>query len=190
MSQPITPEIQAAFTNKLLTEFATGLDQVLRARLAAIGGRVPEETIKLLRYNIIQASASDISAKYELYFQDSARISEMRNINQTKAPSVDDILDWLEKRPQIVKTIPGYRQGVQPIRNRKSLERVAFAIAKSKVGQLKRSGRKLKERQWLNPNFYSWYDRLIADFIKKQPELLGQMVKDLMEPLQTLQISA
>lgn len=186
-----TPELQARFTNEMLNEFGRGLDQVLRARLAAISGNVPSQTVQLIRYQIMEASASDISAKYELYLQDSGRISEMRNINQKKRVPVEEIIAWIENgRRNIIRNVPGYQRIDNQLSERKQIERVAWAIARSKIGQQRRRGAKLKGRQWLNKNIYGWYGRLVQDFIRKQPEYLEQMIKSLVEPLQKLEIVA
>ena len=178
MNREITPELQAAFTNKLLRDFAKGLDQVLKGRLQAIGGKVPNSTISLLSFNIMEASAADISAKYFLYFQDSARHSEMKNLKGGKMLPVEDILEWLTRgRANIIKNIPGYGQKPGNISRAKAMERVAWAIAisRGKKGQ-RRRGQKLKERQWINKNFYGWYNRLIEDFIVKQGDLLHHLL--------------
>ena len=82
MKKEYTPELQAEFTNEVLTQFAEGLDQVLRDRLNAISPKVPQSTIQNLRYQIMEANASNISAQYKLYFQDSGRQSEMKRLQK------------------------------------------------------------------------------------------------------------
>lgn len=186
----VSPQLQAAFTNKLLNDFAKGLQVVLKSRLSAIAGKVPNATLKLISYQIMEASASDISAKYMLYFQDSGRLSEMKNLRAGGQLPVEEILAWIRRgRAALFKSIPGYGREAGAIEQAKKEERIAWAIAKSK-GKIatSRRGRKLKERQWINKNFYSWYNRLIEDFILKQSETLQNLVKQGMQPLEKLAV--
>ena len=190
MKKEITPAIQAEFTNRILGQFARGLDQVLKGRLRKISGRVPSSTISLIRFNIMEANAGNISADYRLYFQDSGRHSEMKNLKGGKQLPVDEIIAWIKKgRAGIIKTIPGYKSRGANIPREKQIERVAYAIAKyrGKKGQ-RRRGRKLKERQWINKNFYGWYNRLIEDFIVEQSTLLQDLVKQEFKALEDFRV--
>lgn len=183
----VTPQIQADFTNQMLTEFAVGLDQVLQARLQEITGKVPHETIQLMRYEIMEANASDISARYSLYFQDSGRISEMKNLKGGRMVPVDQILAWIRRGRAGLFKKKGSRGSGGAIANAREQEAIAFAIARSKKKAVKRRGKKLKDRQWINRNFYSWYERLVSDFITRQPEILKQLIEHTIDPLKNIE---
>ena len=185
----ITPQIQADFTNKLLKEFAEGLDEVLKNRISAISGKVPSQTLSLIRYKIIEASASDISAKYELYFQDSGRLSEMKNLKGGNPLPVDAILEWIRRgRSSLFRKTPGYTKSPSRLSQAKKEERIATAIAFAKAKGTRRRGKKLKERQWINKNIYGWYNRLVSDFITQQSEVLREMIKQGFEGLENIEV--
>lgn len=178
-----TPALQAEFTNKILSDFANGLDQVLKSRLSSISPKVPHSTIQNLRYEIMEANASDISARYGLYFQDSGRHSEMRKLSGGKPLPIDVIMDWIRRgRENLFSKTPGYQQKSEGLSRAKKTERVATAIAFSKAKGTIRRGKGLKERQWLNRYFYGWYGRLVEDFILKQTEFLQGSISKGFEP--------
>ena len=190
MKREVTPAIQAEFTNRLLNDFARGLDQVLKGRLRKISGKVPHSTISLIRFNIMEANAGDISADYRLYFQDSGRLSEMKNLKGGKQLPVDEIIAWIKRgRAGIIRGVPGYKGQSANIPRQKQIERVAFAIAKArgKKGQ-RRRGRKLKERQWINKNLYGWYNRLVDDFITEQSTLLQDLIRQEFKALEDFRV--
>jgi hypothetical protein len=181
MTIQYTPELQAQYTNELLEKFGRTLDQALKERLKEINPKVPSQTIQSLRYQIIEANASDISAQYFLYFQDSGRISEMRKISPGRVLPVDAILDWIKKgRQGLFSKTPGYQEGASSLDKAKKLERIASAIAVAKSKGTARKPKERKERAWVNKYVYSWYNRLVSDFIDKQGEFLIGMVKGAM----------
>jgi hypothetical protein len=173
----VSPKTQADFTNELLKQFAVGLDDVLRQRLREISGKVPHHTIQNLRYQIMEASASDISAEWHLYFQDSGRISEMKKINPGKMLPVNSILEWIKRgRERLFSGIPGYK-GESRLSKGKQLERIAYAIAVTKAKGTIRKKKERKERAWVNGNVYGWFNGLIGRFIDKQTDFLKELVK-------------
>ena len=141
----VSPTLQAEFTNEILRDFAVNLDKVLKSRLLQIGGKAPHITVRLLRYEIMEARASDISAQYRLFFQDSGRLSEMRRLRPGQQLPVDDIIAWIRRgRSSLFRFVPGYEQKPNNLSLAQQEERIAFAIAKSKM---KGTVRKRKERK-------------------------------------------
>jgi len=184
-----TPDLQAKFTNQMLYEFATNLDRVLRDRLRSIAGKVPNVTLSLLRFEIMEANADDISAHYELFFQDSGRISEMKKINPGKVLPSDVILDWIKRgRQGLFRKTPGYTQQPGKLSEAKKMERIAYAIARTKSKGTRRSGKKKIERQWINKSFYGFYNRLVTEFITKQAEFLQGAIAQGFEGAQKIEI--
>lgn len=180
------PELQAKFTNELLDAFAVNLDKALRERLAQIRPRVPSQTISNLRYEIIRAKASDISAAFKLYFQDSGRISEMRNVSYTKQRPVDVIADWVKKNRSQFNKVPGYTNGAPKLTEQQRVNRIAWAIVRSQSKNVIRRGRKKKERTWINPTFYGFFNRLVGDFITEQGEYFQNVIKSSMDGAKTI----
>lgn len=176
-NQDFPPELQAQFTNELLEDFAVQLDKALRERLLAIQPRVPSQTIQALRYEIMRARASDISAGFKLYFQDSGRISEMRRVNYTKQRPVEVIADWVKRNRAQFKQVPGSTDGGGGLSENERVNRIAWAIVRSQSRQVIRRGRRKKERTWLNPTFYGFFNRLVGDFILKQGEYFQNVIR-------------
>lgn len=176
MREPtFTPLLQAKFTNEVMMEFAQGLDLVLRSALRQRAGRVPSQTIEALRYKFIEAHAGDISAKYELYFQDSGRHIDMKKLKANERAPVDQILDWVRRQGLgKFKRVPGYEERPQRLSEAKQLERIAAAIAVAKGKSRTRTRKQIRSSQWLNRNFYKWFGRLVEDFIDKQSEFLRE----------------
>lgn len=188
MSQEVTPELQAKFTNELLHEFAQALDVALRARLSEIAPKVPQETIQLLRYEIMEASASDISGKMQLILQDSGRLSEMKTINRQGMVPIEIIKDWVKRNRSKFNRVPGYEGQPQRLSEAKQIERIAWAVAIKQRGIKVRRGRQKRERTWLNPTFYGFVNRLIGDFQTRQAELLQRMIREGLEGLEEKQL--
>ena len=163
----ITPQIQADFTNEVLQQFAQGLDKVLRERLRAISGKAPHQTIQNLRYHIIQANASNISAQWHLYFQDSGRHSEMKKLKGGKILPVAAILDWIKRgREKDFRLVPGYTHESR-LSKAKQLQRIAWAIAITKAKGTIRKARERKERAWVNRNVHLTLFGIGIDMILK-----------------------
>lgn len=188
MSQEITPELQAKFTNELLQEFAEALDTALRARLSDIAPKVPQETIQLLRYEIMEASATDISAKMQLILQDSGRLSEMKQINRKGMVPIEIIKDWVKRNRSKFKRVPGYEGQPQRLSEAKQVERIAWAVAINQRGVKIRRGKKKRERTWVNPTFYGFVNRLIGDFQTRQAEVLQRLIQEGLEGLEEKQL--
>ena len=186
MAKPpeISPQAQAEFTNRLLHEFGAVLYSALKQNLRAISPRVPEETIRNLQYQIIEANAQDISAAFELSFQDSGRISEMRKIYQGKMVPLDVIREWVKKNRDQFSRVSGYQNQPQRLSEAKQIERIAWSIAINRKGrEIRLRGRKKKQRTWLNPTFYGFANRLIGEFQTKQGDFLRQILAQGLDPL-------
>lgn len=179
----VTPELQAKFTNELLNEFAAALDKALRENLSRISPKVPSQTIRAIRFSIMEASASDISAQLTLTFQDSGRISEMKVIERSKMVPIEVIKDWVQRNRKEFTRVPGYQERPRHLNEAKQIERIAWSIAINRKGREQRRGKAKRERTWLNPTFYGFLGRLIGDFQERQGDLLRQMIRDGLSPL-------
>lgn len=175
-----TPEEQVAFVNEIMRNFAEGLDRSLRARLRDIDGKVPHETIKNLRYHIIEANVSKISAEWQLYFQDSGRHVEMKRLDiKKKTLNVDAILDWIKRgRASDFQEVPGYKEKPTRLSRAKQLERIAFVIAASRAKIKVKKLRERREKRWVNKKVYGWFNALLKNFIDQETEFLKQMVDE------------
>ena len=188
MSQEVTPDLQAKVTNELLQEFSQALEVALRGRLSEVAPLVPRETIQLISFEIMEASASDISAKFQLMLQDSGRISEMKTVNRKSMVPLEVIKDWVKRNRSKFKRVPGYRAAPQKLSEEKQIERIAWAVALNQRGVITRRGRKKRERTWLNPTFYGFVNRLIGDFQTRQADLLQRLIKEGLEGLEGPQV--
>ena len=186
MNQDFPPELQSAFTNDLLQSFAIQLDKALRERLRAISPKVPSQTIQALTYRILKAKAGDISAKFEMSFQDSGRISEMKQIEYKGLRPIDALEEWVKKNRASFTRIPGYKDQAPGLTEQQKVRRIASAIAFSQAKVVIRRGRDKKERTWLNPTFYGFFNRLVGDFITEQAEYFQNVIRSSIDGAQEI----
>lgn len=183
----ITPEQQAAFQNEILQEWAFEVERVLKDQLRDKVGFVPSDTLKALRFKVLEAAANDPSAQYFLTFNDSGRISEMKEIQFSKRPFAagnNFILEWVKKYQQKFSggEVPGYTATSRiGISREKQLSRIASAIIASKAGQIKRRDRKGGRRRWYNKTFYAQIDVLIRNLVQEQAIRLQEGTKKKLE---------
>lgn len=177
-----TPQEQERFVNKVLEEWAANTLAELQGALKEKYGFVPTETLEVMKWQLFQA-ASGRPAKAALIFQDSGRISEMRQIEFRKAPITREenfILEWVKKRGvEKFKHVPGYPdQSRVKISKEKQASRIASAIIFSKVGKVVPPGRQRRKRRWYNTEFYSQVEVLVKTLIQKQGDFLLEGIKE------------
>lgn len=170
----IDPQLQADFINEVLTEWAQEIHVILLNQLREKMGSVPNETISNLRYKVMKASAIDLSAKFELFFQDSGRHVDMKQLRPGQRLPVDMILEWVKRKGlKAFRKVPGYPGGkISQLDEGSQLQRIASAIAIAKAKGTIRRGKKRKKSQWLNPYFYTYYNKLIGRMISQQSDFL------------------
>lgn len=175
----LSPNIQADFTNQILSEWAKEVYQILIGQLREKVGHVPSSTAKNLAYKILMASASDVSARFQLFFQDSGRHVDMKRLQPGDVLPVDVIRAWVKRQGiQAFRKIPGYsrKRSARKLSNAQKIDRIASSIAISKSKGTVRKGKKRSRSRWLNPYFYSYYFKLIGRFISRQADFLKKAI--------------
>ena len=181
---------QAAFIREIVTAWAKEVDQELRKQLRQYQEHTPEETIKLLRYELIEQTAN-LATDYALIFQDSARHVDMKRLDFRKRPwqsGNDFIYEWVRKQGiGAFKKIPGYdrKSKAGGLSEEQLLRRIAAAII---VNMTKRTqaGKRRKRKGWkYNKTIFSRVEALRGELAGRQREWLAErMGKDFQDNVQ------
>jgi hypothetical protein len=137
------------------------VDPALRAAIVRRQKNIPEETLSNLRHDVLTDLGSAM-AEYQLAFQDSARLVDMKRLVFTKRPIQQGnnfMLEWAKKKglKAFKKGVPGYKSGSKSkLTDDQKLERIASAMIRAKS----------------NPNYTHksrgrWYNRLIYKLISR-----------------------
>lgn len=147
---------------------------------------IPEETFENLEHEILKATG-EVLGGYELSFQDSGRLVDMRQLNWDKRPiQIGDnfIYEWAKKKGKnkFRKGIPGYtKKSRSNLTEEQQIQRIASAIIASKT-----KNRKYKRRgQWYDKTIYSLIGRLTARLTRNQSAWIEGATRDKIEEMFT-----
>ncbi len=188
---PISPEQQRAFEQRLLQEWARQVEDVLIAQLRARGARVPSDTLKNLRMEVLSAASQLDGTQAYLSFQDSGRHVDMKVLKYAKRGITRDknfIQEWVEKLgPDKFAYVPGVNDESRQFLSRESqVKRIANAIIASRGGRVAVSRARSKDRAWFSRPFYAQVNRLIEELLEKQADLvLKETAKDVQNAFKT-----
>lgn len=175
----LTPQEQADVTNNILKEWAEEVHQLLLQQLRERTGNVPSSTVRNLTYRLLLSSAGDLSAKFELFFQDSGRHVDMKRLNPGNPLPIDVIIDWVKRKGSgSFSFVPGYdtKGEAGKLSEQDKIQRIAAAIAFAKAKGTIKKGEARRKSQWLNPYFYEYYGKLIGRFFYKQGDYLKEAI--------------
>lgn len=177
----LTPQEQADVTNNILKEWAEEVYQLLLQQLRERVGNVPSSTVRNLTYRLLLSSAGDLSARFELFFQDSGRHVDMKRLNPGDPLPIDVIIAWVKRQGVgSFRFVPGYDTKGESgnLSQQNKIQRIAAAIAFSKAKGTIKKGAARKKSQWLNPYFYEYYGKLIGRYFYQQGDYLNEAIKN------------
>ena len=141
-----------------LGDYAARALQLLAAAIQAKGLVLSQELLDSLRSQVTAASAEHV-ASMGVLFEQYGRIKDMKGINRTKAPPIEEMEAYVKKVGlSKFEFIPGYtaRSKVLPISSR-AINRIAWGIARAKL----RDGEQARPKTWFAKTFYSSINRFI-----------------------------
>ena len=153
-------DYSADFQRILDEELGDYSARALAALAAAIqkkGLVFTEELLQSLRSEVVGASARHV-ASMGIAFEQYGRIRDMKGLNRTKAPPLEEIEAYVEKVGlDKFNYVPGYKYGQFPLTKAVALNRIAWGIARAKV----RDNSEIKPKAWFAKTFYSSINGLI-----------------------------
>lgn len=156
----------------------------LRAAIARRRKRIPEETEGNLEAQFFQGLSGSLG-RFELSFQDSGRMVDLRELIFQKRPiqpGNNFILDWVKKKglSSFRKGVPGYPNGVpsnSKLTQEKQMERIASAIIRAKTeGDVYRP-----KGKWYNKTVFKAIDKLSKRISASQSEWVRGWTKEALE---------
>ncbi len=125
---------------------------LLSAAIQAKGLVLTEELLQSLRTEVVGATAQHVAVMGVL-FEQYGRIKDMKGINRTKAPPIEEIEAYVKKVGlSHFDYIPGYtdRSKVSPTSAR-AINRIAWGLARAKL----RDNAQVRPKSWFSKTFYS-----------------------------------
>ncbi|MVN75826.1 hypothetical protein GO988_05755 [Hymenobacter sp. HMF4947] len=125
--------------------------QLLAAAVQAKGLVLTEELLNSLRTEVVGATAQHVAVMGVL-FEQYGRIKDMKGLNRTKAPPIEEIEAYVKKVGlSHFDYIPGYtdRSKVSPVSSR-AINRIAWGIARAKL----RDNAQVRPKSWFSKTFY------------------------------------
>ncbi|UOQ96599.1 hypothetical protein MUN81_15290 [Hymenobacter sp. 5317J-9] len=131
-----------------------------------------EELLQSLRSEVVAASARHV-ASMGIAFEQYGRIRDMKGLNRTKAPPLEEIEKFVEKVGiDKFNYVPGYKYGQFPLTKAVALNRIAWGIARAKL----RDNAQVKPKAWFAKTFYSSINRLIEGVTTRYAAQTGQHI--------------
>ncbi len=131
---------------------------LLSQAIQAKGLVLTEELLRSLQSQVVQASAQHV-ASMGIAFEQYGRIKDMKGINRTKAPPIEEIEAYVKKVGlSKFDYIPGYtnRSKVMPVSAR-AINRIAWGIARARF----RDNADVRPKSWFAKTFYQSINRFI-----------------------------
>jgi hypothetical protein len=148
-------DYQAEFKRILdeeVSDYAARALGLLTQAIEAKGLVLTEELLNSLRTQVVSATAQHV-ASMGVAFEQYGRIKDMKGINRTKAPPIEEIEAYVKKVGlSHFDFIPGYtdRSKVSPASST-AINRIAWGIARAKL----RDNAQVKPKSWFAKTFYS-----------------------------------
>lgn len=141
-----------------VSDYAARALGLLTQAIQAKGLVLTEELLRSLQTQVVQASASHV-ASMGVAFEQYGRIRDMKGIDRSKAPPIEEIEAYVKKVGlSHFAYIPGYtdRSKVLPTSAR-AINRIAWGIARAKL----RDNADVRPKSWFAKTFYSSINRFI-----------------------------
>lgn len=141
-----------------VSDYAARALGLLTQAIQAKGLVLTEELLRSLQTQVVQASANHV-ASMGVAFEQYGRIRDMKGIDRTKAPPIEEIEAYVKKVGlSHFDYIPGYteRSKVLPTSAR-AINRIAWGIARAKL----RDNADVRPKSWFSKTFYSSINRFI-----------------------------
>jgi hypothetical protein len=141
-----------------VSDYAARALALLSQAIQAKGLVLTEELLHSLQTQVVKASADHV-ASMGVLFEQYGRIKDMKGINRTKAPPIEEIEAYVKKIGlSKFDYIPGYtdRSKVLPTSAR-AINRIAWGIARAKL----RDRDDVRPKSWFSKTFYQSINRFI-----------------------------
>jgi hypothetical protein len=91
-------------------------------------------------------------------FEQYGRIKDMKGLNRTKAPPIEEIETYVKKLGiSHLYYVPGYKYGQFPLASKTAINRIAWGLARAMV----RDKADVRPKSWFSKTFYSSINRFI-----------------------------
>ena len=141
-----------------VSDYAARALALLTQAIQEKGLVLTEELLRSLQTQVVQASANHV-ASMGVLFEQYGRIKDMKGLNRTKAPPIEEIEAYVKKVGlSKFDYIPGYtdRSKVLPTSSR-AINRIAWGIARARL----RDKADVKPKSWFSKTFYQSINRFI-----------------------------
>ncbi|MDJ1468152.1 hypothetical protein [Xanthocytophaga flava] len=170
MADRITSEELSRILNEELTYYRTYALNRLSESMRKAGVILSGETLKSLHAEVLQASQNNV-ARLLLYFNESGRIREMRNLTYRQLPPQSEIEAFVRKvGVSNFRYVPGYKFGHIPTEDI-AVRRIAWGIRIAK-----RRENTTKPKKWYAKTFYSSLNVLVDNIITRYQQTTGQVI--------------
>ncbi|WP_375418113.1 hypothetical protein [uncultured Hymenobacter sp.] len=149
---------------------------LLSAAIQAKGLVLSEQLLQSLRSEVVAASAQHV-ASMGIAFEQYGRIRDMKGLNRTKAPPIEEIEKFVRKVGLArFDYIPGYtdRSKVSPTSSM-AINRIAWGIARAKL----RDKSEVRPKRWFAKTFYASINRFIDAVTTRYAAQTGQHIAGL-----------
>jgi hypothetical protein len=131
-----------------------------------------EELLQSLRSEVVAASVRHV-ASMGIAFEEYGRIRDMKGTNRSKAPPIAEIEAYVKKVGiEKFNYVPGYGFRSRPVGLGRTLNRIAWGIARAKL----RDNSQVRPKAWFAKTFYSSINRLIDGVTTRYAAQTGQHI--------------
>jgi hypothetical protein len=124
---------------------------LLTQAIQAKGLVLTEELLHSLRTQVVGATANHV-ASMGVLFEQYGRIKDMKGLNRTKAPPIEEIEAYVKKVGiSNFQYVPGYKYGQFPLASKTAINRIAWGLSRAMV----RDRADVRPRSWFAKTFYS-----------------------------------
>ncbi len=124
---------------------------LLAQAIQAKGLVLTQELLDSLRTEVVGATAQHV-ATMGVLFEQYGRIKDMKGLNRTKAPPIEEIEAYVRKvGVGHFDYVPGYKHGQFPLASSVAINRIAWGLARAKL----RDNAQVKPKSWFSKTFYS-----------------------------------
>lgn len=140
-----------------VSDYAAQALGLLAQAIQAKGLVLTEELLNSLRTEVVGATAQHV-ATMGVLFEQYGRIRDMKGLNRTKAPPIEEIEAYVRKvGVGHFDYVPGYKHGQFPLASNVAVNRIAWGLARAML----RDNAQVKPRSWFSKTFYSSINRFI-----------------------------
>ena len=140
-----------------VSDYAARALQLLAQAIQAKGLVLSEELLNSLRTEVVGATAQHV-ATMGVLFEQYGRIKDMKGLNRTKAPPIEEMEAYVKKVGiNHFDYVPGYKHGQFPLASKTAINRIAWGLARAQL----RDNAQVKPKSWFSKTFYSSINRFI-----------------------------